>query len=141
MEHIFIIPEEIELFPDAEIRWAEAYAEVINRIMTREKLDKTETVLAWMQLRNSLPDHIDLAKKFGPHIRTQGENWEMECENFRIEANDAKDQNNKNSLLSWMMEAIHTWYPTHRDTVGYGRWQVTGAGLSFVALGIGLLPK
>lgn len=104
-------------------------------------LDKTETVPAWMQLRNSLPDQIDLAKKFAPHIRSQGENWVMECENFRIEANDAKDRNNKSILLGWMMEAIQTWYPNQRDTVGYGRWQVTGAGLSFIALGVGLQPK
>lgn len=34
IEHIFIIPEEIESFTDAEARWAEDYAEVINRIMT-----------------------------------------------------------------------------------------------------------
>lgn len=141
MEHIFIIPEEIELFPDAEHRWAEAYTDVISRIITRDKLDKTETVLAWMQLRNSLPDHIDLAKKFGPHIRAQGEMWKLECENFRIEAKDAKDQNNKRSLVSWMMQAIHTWHPDHRDTVGYGSWQVTSAGLNFEPMGIGLLPN
>ncbi|UBM27822.1 hypothetical protein K8374_25280 (plasmid) [Pseudomonas sp. p1(2021b)] len=100
MEHIFIIPEEISLFSDAEDRWAKDYADVINRIMNREKPDKTEMVLAWMQIRNSLPNHTDLAKKFGPHIYAQGEMWAQESQSFNDVAKEAKDQNNKRRLLS-----------------------------------------
>ncbi|WP_104963060.1 hypothetical protein [Pseudomonas sp. XWY-1] len=139
MEHIFIIPEEIKLFSDAEDRWAKDYADVINRIMSREEPDKTEMVMAWMQIRNSLPNHTDLAKKLGPHIYAQGEMWAQESQSFNDVAKEAKDQNSKKSLLSWMMEAIHTWHPDHKDTVGYGRWKITGAGLSFEPMGIGLL--
>ncbi|EZP33979.1 hypothetical protein [Pseudomonas sp. RIT288] len=141
MEHIFIIPEEIKLFPEAEQRWVEAYGDLITRIIACDEPDKTETVLAWMQLRTSLPNQLELAKKFGPYIFAQSEMWARESQDFHDVARDAKNQNNKRGLLSWMMEAIHTWHPEYRDTIAYGNWQVTSAGLEFKPMGIGLLPS
>jgi hypothetical protein len=141
IEHIFVIPEELHHFPDAEARWAAVYDGVVEGIITRDPLDRIETALAWMQLRNSLPEQMDLARKLGAHIKTQGSEWVQECEAFRIEAKVAKDENDKSILVRWIAKAINTWYPQHTESVVHCRWEVTEAGLNYTPLGTGLIPE
>lgn len=83
MEHLFIIPEEIDLFPDAEERWAKQYTDRVGRITQASTPDLFELVFTWTQLRLSLPNQLELAKALGQYLRSLPETWVKTVDYFR----------------------------------------------------------
>lgn len=135
LEHLFIIPEEIRIFPDAEDRWADYYSALIDRIISRSNQDHSELAITWMQLRHSLPDQVDIAKRLFAHIRNQGEQCAKQANTLRCLADE--DRTDKSALVLMMTEALSTWHPRLIPHLGRGRWGTSGGKLMFMLQGVG----
>lgn len=135
LEHLFIIPEEIQLFSDAEERWASHYSDLVDRIIQRSNPDHSELAITWMQLRHSLPDQVDIAKRLFAHIREQGEQCAGQANDLRCLADE--DRTDKGALVLMMTESLSTWYPSLRSHLGRGRWGSSGGEMMFMLQGVG----
>lgn len=104
MEHLFIIPEEIQLFPDAEERWAEQYRDRVKSITQASSIDPFELVFTWTQLRLSLPNQIELGRALGQHLRSLPEGWVNTVDYFRHDMAQALP--NKHRVIDILKEFV-----------------------------------
>jgi hypothetical protein len=98
LEHLFVIPEEIRTFPDAENRWVEHYRHLITR--AAERGAREDLMFAYAQLRNSLPNQIDLGRTLVDHLRGCGGDWLRDADYLREDFKQAmQDKNALHALI------------------------------------------
>jgi len=129
LEHLLIIPEEITLFAEAELRWVEHYNVLIDTITKREQQDILENIFTWMQIRSSLPNQTDLAKRFAAHLNKLGPEWVKTCDYIRHIAMQALP--NKSKLISIITKELNDMSPDLGQSIAIGHWEMSDDELNF----------
>lgn len=81
LEHLFVIPEEMKTFPEAEHSWAESYRKDIQAAVDRGTPE--DLMMHYAQLRNSMPNQLDLGRILVSHLKGFGEEWFRAAEYLR----------------------------------------------------------
>jgi hypothetical protein len=60
LEHLIIVPEQLNAFPEALAWWVKHYSELVDRGIAND----ISLMFAWSFIRNVLPNEIELAKRY-----------------------------------------------------------------------------
>ncbi|MEL7896514.1 MULTISPECIES: hypothetical protein [Vreelandella] len=102
VEHMFVIKEEIATFPDAEQWWASHYAEIVQKAAKEQ--DPFTIMIHWSQLRNTLPDQVELAKELAATMRALGQACIDQADYFREDMKQAMPD--KGAMLNALLDRL-----------------------------------
>lgn len=126
LEHLFVIPEEISTFPDAEQYWADNYQKVIQK--SADSGSPEALCFHWAQIRNSLPDQLELAQTLDDHLRCLGGNWHKYAGYLEFDIKQAMAD--KDALHA----IIHNVRDELRPHMGTARFSTVNGSLGFQPL-------
>ncbi|CAM3682244.1 hypothetical protein [Polaromonas hydrogenivorans] len=131
LEHLFIIPEEISLFPEAEAWWAEHYRQQIEKVRT----EQVSIAHHWRTIRIALPKQTELIQACAAIIRDYDSRPTERLAN-EFYHSIAGAMPNKHEMI---LELIDMFPREIVFTIGVGRFTCkpngNGIGQEFIALG------
>lgn len=126
LEHLVVIPEEIRAFAESEQFWVDHYKQTIQSAY--ERGDQFALAMHWAQIRNSLPNQIDLAKALAAHLRSYGEDFVYYADTLREEFRVGL------SSKGALHDIIARRRPTLHHEMGTGRFTIENGFLEFQPL-------
>lgn len=127
LEHLFIVPQELELHPEAESFWTTHYETRLAAAALRE--DGFELCLHWAFLRTSMSSNDAVARRCAEHLRAlSNHRWLRIANNYQCELRDAMPC--KSALMAVQFEFLSSLVtPEHTAHFMKGRYVAAGGEL------------